>query len=415
MRTSSELIRDNILNPTQDADQQLQEAIRSGDQAAVDQAIEINREVYEHQYGKDNLGQWKDHVKWSISESGLAQDDAKVATANSELDEFINTDYLQDPMSEPPIPPSGGGAESHWNTTPTKVDLFPDGTVSPNDVNQHGLGNCYFDATIAGMAAQNPEAVKGMITQTGTGDPPTYNVKMFDPSGKPIEVAVNGRTLYDKNGKTTNNADEQGMPTWATILEKAYAKYNQIYGVVSTTNDKGYGGTAAGGWPRDVMKAFTGKTASAGAPDPAAAAQATSDKRPIVAYTWEKTTTTSDGKTIFGGHAYTVISADPEKQTVTVRNPWGISDPNGDPNGYVTMSYEDYKRIFANQDTQDKETPPVSSQTEQNKESSLVNFETATERLKKLNLDTSNSKTNSNNSINMDGFFAGLDRLKKAQ
>ena len=52
--------------------------------------------------------------------------------------------------------------------------------------------------------------------------------------------------------------------------------------------------------------------------------------------------TAADGADVITGHAYTVVSVNADASgrpaTVTVRNPWGVTDAAGTGNGYATLT-----------------------------------------------------------------------------
>ena len=52
--------------------------------------------------------------------------------------------------------------------------------------------------------------------------------------------------------------------------------------------------------------------------------------------------TAADGADVITGHAYTVVAVNADAAgkpaTVTVRNPWGVTDAGGTGNGYVTLT-----------------------------------------------------------------------------
>lgn len=110
------------------------------------------------------------------------------------------------------------------------VNLYPSGAPSPNDVNQKGIGSCAVDAALAGWAAQNPGEIQSHITPIGEGGKDGYAVAMVSPDGKPISVEVDNDIFKDASGNTLNVSSANGDGNWATVMEKALAKYKDIYG-----------------------------------------------------------------------------------------------------------------------------------------------------------------------------------------
>ncbi len=115
----------------------------------------------------------------------------------------------------------------------------PDGLPEPADVNQHDIGNCDGCSALASMAYVNPQYIQSLITFNGDG---TYTVNMFDPNGMPITVSVDSQFLVESGSTNLGQVSgKNNAACWSTVLEKAYFKYNQIYGIVSDVNGIGSG------------------------------------------------------------------------------------------------------------------------------------------------------------------------------
>ena len=76
--------------------------------------------------------------------------------------------------------------------------LFTDG-VKPEDVQQGALGDCFFPATMAGIAQARPDAIQNMVKKNDDG---TYTVRFYNNSGTAKYVTVDtelpsGGQLYD--------------------------------------------------------------------------------------------------------------------------------------------------------------------------------------------------------------------------
>lgn len=136
--------------------------------------------------------------------------------------------WLSDPAREPSIPPN---QTSNLVLSPFDVELYPFINPSPADCNQRALGDCSAIAIFAEIAYTNPDYVKSLITDNHNG---SYSVKMFDPDAQQIEVRVSNKFLsYRNTGKLAGVNGKNSQATWATILEKALMKYNDIYKLVS--------------------------------------------------------------------------------------------------------------------------------------------------------------------------------------
>ncbi|MFN8576138.1 MAG: C2 family cysteine protease [Candidatus Sericytochromatia bacterium] len=123
----------------------------------------------------------------------------------------------------------------------TDEPLFPDGKVSPRDVKQGSIGNCYAIAAIYSIAQKDPDAIKRMIKDNGDG---TVTVRLFDKDG-------NGKISpkYIKMEKSTLETKEHAQDSlWVQMLEKAYASHKGSYQLIGQ-----------GGWSKDPLTVFLGK------------------------------------------------------------------------------------------------------------------------------------------------------------
>jgi hypothetical protein len=130
------------------------------------------------------------------------------------------------------------------------------------DVNQGSLGDCWFVATLAEVALQDPSAIESMITNNHNG---TYGVRFFvDGAADYVTVNnelptasepwANGSYLAFANGA-------KGDPLWAELVEKAFAELNAEPNAVH--GDSGLASNAyegiAGGFPENALAEITGQ------------------------------------------------------------------------------------------------------------------------------------------------------------
>lgn len=136
----------------------------------------------------------------------------------------------------------------------TDEDLYgPDGP-QPQDIRQDSIGDCYFVATLSGMAgnADGQNAIQESITydeQTGN-----FTVTFYEqgPDGQPQQrqVVVTQADIQDNIDRGGGSqADNGGGPIWPAVMEAAYAKMHledaTANGQVDPRIDGGYGpGTA---------------------------------------------------------------------------------------------------------------------------------------------------------------------------
>ncbi|MEU0245999.1 C2 family cysteine protease [Streptomyces sp. NPDC006235] len=140
---------------------------------------------------------------------------------------FTNTDAYE----------SGGNSQNgqtnngiHW-ALPSDP-LFNDG-VSADDVNQNQFGDCWYVASLAGLAQKNPAFIQEGIKQNPNG---TVSVRVWDKEGNHQWVTMTADLPSDQNGNpiTTYGNGE----TWPAYYEKAFAMVYSDDG----DGERGYGG-----------------------------------------------------------------------------------------------------------------------------------------------------------------------------
>jgi hypothetical protein len=207
--------------------------------------------------------------------------------------------------------------------SPATGQLYKAG-VNARDVDQGAAGDCYFLGTVAAAAAQNPKLITDAITQKADG---SYLVRFYKPGpgGKPVAdyVAVDRDLPKSKWGTAQYAHSSQTGELWPAIIEKAYAKWKG-----------GYQQIGMGGDPCDVMQALTGtagnwSAATDGTPDALYAAMQSklSSQGLVVAST--NSGAKYKGSGIVPSHCYTVLGVSEKngEKTVTLRNPWGKTEP----------------------------------------------------------------------------------------
>jgi len=228
--------------------------------------------------------------------------------------------------------------------------------LSPADVNQGYLGDCFCAAGIAALAQACPEALQHCIEQLPDK---TYVVTFKERdagTGKVTEVRqhIDGDLYVGRNkapiyGSSSPGAkDTAAMEMWWPLIEKAYASWLGSYDAL------GQGGDAA-----DVFTAITGRKATWVSVDAAHAdhawkelVAAVDDHRPIAASTLdEKDEAMYKGTGLYTDHAYSVLGyrvTPSGERLVTLRNPWGWSEPKGDgvDDGVFDLPLADFCRYY---------------------------------------------------------------------
>ncbi len=253
--------------------------------------------------------------KSSSTASSVTPMGTKFEQVSQQVITAANRAYLSDPAQSPPIPTSTQGL--HLAQFP--VNLFPHGSPSSADANQHAIGDCLLVAALASMAYVAPEFLASLITDRHDG---TFTVAMRDPKGNPITVAVNSTFLADSGNALAAVAGKGSVADWATVLEKAVMKYIAVFKIVSDIGGIG---------SEHVLPMLTGQGASfafdRGVLKPA---QVTRAVKYLLAHGQFITGGFGVEKKLgaiktLTGHGYTVLVPATGPSMTSMRNAWGMS------------------------------------------------------------------------------------------
>lgn len=213
--------------------------------------------------------------------------------------------------------------------------------IHPSDITQGDLGDCYLLASLATVAATNPNIINEMISINDDG---SYEVRFFNEVTKKYEyVKVEEKevkTIFG-NAKHVEFGDQGEL--WPAIIEKGYAKwYDQRdineskfslfleeWGLPGTDNYKLIG---KGGLPTVALEQITGNPSTRYAPQeftPKIIQEAIQEGNPIALGTLQKNSTNIennplyDSQQLIPGHAQYITGYDQSTGLVEVRNPWG--------------------------------------------------------------------------------------------
>ncbi len=227
-------------------------------------------------------------------------------------------------------PDPGLGAE--WGTPGPNLPLYSDDPSHDpmNDVNQHGYGDCWMDAALAGLVHNDPDWVKNHVFKNPNG---TVTVILYDDKGQPIPVTITNELPINSDGSikgisgnySDTNLNSSSAYSWAAYVEKAMAQQYH-------TGD-GPNGTYAGiegDWPENAAKYPTGKdgTATKSLDD---VNTALAQGKTVIANNQGALSPSSSsdaynkGILNIGLHSYTIIAN--SDGTYTLRNPWGNKHP----------------------------------------------------------------------------------------
>lgn len=246
--------------------------------------------------------------------------------------------WLEDASNQPTFTV---GEYTRW--TAKTVKLYPYTQPTPADVNQHAIGNCCMCAVLASFAYIYPDFIKDIITQQGN----TYSVKMYDPQGNPITVAVDNKFLCNASGSLAQCTGKNNAVTWATVLEKALMKWesrfqcNGIEGIGTehaappfTGCGNSFAITPGTLYPAEMQKVL------AWALENGMVGIGGFTKGGLVCGTLESVT----------GHAFTLMyTSTPSAYLWTMRNPWGNGSVDGKleiPNRRAIQKTIDFRLVY---------------------------------------------------------------------
>jgi hypothetical protein len=293
-------------------------------------------------------------VQSFLANSNLANSSA-AATIGTASDVPSNVD------GEPEAPLSGAvelfGTDANGNIA-----------ISPNDIDQQGLGDCYLMSSM-GELAKTPEGQKllqNMIQPNydSNGNVTSYTVTLhaknsglfgtglFASGYHDVKVTVapdfpDGDGGWDHAGATTDPNNGKSI-IWPMIIEKAYAQFKG-----------GYNKMDNGGDPASALSALTGRDAKdysvqggwlgIGASQPSVndLKNDLSKDDAVVISTRDNIGEGQDQNyDLYANHAYMLMGVTTDasgNSFVILKNPWGDDDPKPIP-------YDQFKRLFDNVD-----------------------------------------------------------------
>jgi hypothetical protein len=281
------------------------------------------------------------NADWTGGESTpVALGNLSATSTQTQVDDLIGKWFLGTDL--PSFDHAGAAYEVH------KGPLFAtDGVPSYHDVNQGDLGDCWFVATLAEVALQDPSAIESTITKNGNG---TYGVRFFVdgvaeyvtvnkelPTASGPSDLANGSNLVFANGAN-------GEPLWAELVEKAFAQLNAepnaVHGDELGKAINAYEGIEDG-YPQCALAEITDQSsiryASGKLVSDAATIGAAFDAGEEVELTTGAASQEYDGH-LAGNHVFEVVGYDASTEEFTLHNPWGSA--SWDPMTF-TMSAHD--------------------------------------------------------------------------
>merc|ERR1740117_1823698 len=238
-------------------------------------------------------------------------------------------------------------AKTHGNT----FSVIGASGINWNDIQQGALGNCYFLASLAAIAKQQPDIIDNMFVDRDLWSQNIFKTKWFI-NGKESIVTVDNMIPAGERGTFFTHQSPTGE-FWTVILAKTWAK---IYGNFKAVE----GGTSS-----TVFRAITGSGGES-----FTMSEQTADKL------WDRLVTGTEKKfpmgagtggggnpTTYGlavGHAYGVLGVAVDGtygKVVKMYNPWGsdkyvggvpnTKEINGPNKGKFTMKFEEFMDAYS--------------------------------------------------------------------
>ena len=268
---------------------------------------------------------------------------------------FLGTDH--------PIATSSDG-KTTYNYKPVQGQLFQNGP-SYIDVDQNGVGDCYFLASLAETARKTPDALQNMFIDNGDN---TWTVRFFhNGSADYVTVdrslptrqmnsdpAVSGTAAFAGwGGNWSNNPNNE---LWVALAEKAYVQLNES-GVIGQEVAANSYQAIAGGWGKNALYHITGRNITNGHVTWGIFGQ--NDDIGKISHAWgtnQLVTFTSKHDSgdvasyIASNHVYALIAYD-NNNTFVLYNPWGVNGGEAKDgqhkDGFLTLTK---KQLMANFD-----------------------------------------------------------------
>jgi hypothetical protein len=238
---------------------------------------------------------------------------------------------LARPPPKPPLYSQGRPKLDSGLPDTTRIDA---NAISPNDITQGRIGDCYLLSAIKGIAGTNPQGIAKLITENKND---TYSVKLFNAkSGAWESFSVDLPEV--RLGNLSKGGDNGEV--WVRVLECAYAKLldKQKHPDGRGLNPNGdLVDLGNGGWPNDAMTALTGspathETMSASSTTVSKISTALANGQAVNISTNVNLPSPNENNLV-GLHAYnvTAITLVGGRHVLTLSNPWNKKGAGGEP------------------------------------------------------------------------------------
>ena len=215
--------------------------------------------------------------------------------------------------------------------------LFAPGGPTADDIDQNGLGDCYFLAPLSAIARSTPDVIRQSIVDLGDG---TFAVNFKNGTANHF-VRVTGELPVSRYNGLPYAGLGKGGSIWVPIMEKAWAFYRRNFGSYSS---------AESGYPSELFNALGVSNQTTNKSNLATMIKTIQDD---MAKNLAVTICThADTTSVVEKHCYMVSGVvhdhrnGQDKTLIVLRNPWASDGPSADSvnDGYVTI---DAAKLFA--------------------------------------------------------------------
>ncbi len=216
-----------------------------------------------------------------------------------------------------------------YTPAPAGIPLFNNGAPSYLDVEQGQVGDCWLLASLAEVAARDPQIITSMFRYDGTTVDNEATVRavhgrFYNTSGSAFTVNVDTELPWGGEWYDNLTSDMGTQSLWVALAEKAYAETSALGDV--TTHFDGVDAYEAmnNGDPTWALSAITGKPASnfaVGTPSQVSSSLAADWKAgDLIALC----TTKPSSSSIVSDHCYAVVGYNAaSSEPFDFMNPWG--------------------------------------------------------------------------------------------
>jgi hypothetical protein len=263
--------------------------------------------------------------------SGKVLDDPNFSTSNgTQIIQYQPNGGLDQQWSISPF--ANPVASTAYSPAPAGAPLFNKGGPSYLDVEQGQAGDCWLMASLAEVAARDPQDIRNMFTYDGTtvdngATVGLYSVRFFNTSGSAVYFQVD--TELPSGGEHYAHVDNDlgTQALWVALAEKAYAVANGLGFVTTGAEGQDSYASLNGGHGSYALPAIVGKSVTYSSINPTTIATAWNSGDFIVL-----PTNKPSSSYIVGYHYYAVVGYNASSSNpFELFNPWGTNSSGWAP------------------------------------------------------------------------------------